>query len=185
MDTMTLLPQGRPLTRDDLDAMPDDGHRYEIIDGVLVVTPAPSTGHQDLVRQLFLVLSAACPDELEVYFAPLEVMLSEDTVIEPDLLVARSDEFTGRGLPGAPLLAVEVLSPGTRRIDLVVKRSRLEAAGVPSYWVVDPEEPTLTVWELVEGHYVEVAHVACQEEYAATSPFPVTIVPARLRRHRP
>ena len=61
MGTVTTLPRSRPLTRADLDAMPDDGHRYELIDGALIVTPAPSVGHQFSVGRLHLLLAAACP----------------------------------------------------------------------------------------------------------------------------
>jgi len=181
MVSMTLLPQSRPLTRDDLDSMPDDGHRYELIDGALVVTPAPSVGHQRVLAGLHLLLARTCPPGLELLFAPLDVALADDTVMQPDLLVARREDFTSRALPTAPLLAVEILSPSTRRIDLTLKRSRYEAAGTASYWVVDPDDLTLTAWDLAEGRYVEVAHVAGDEEWTASSPFPVTVVPARLR----
>jgi len=161
--------------------MPDDGHRYELIDGVLVVTPAPSVGHQIASKRLLMLLEAACPSEMELLYAPVDVALADDTVMQPDLLVARRSDFTSRDLPVAPLLAIEILSPSTRRFDLMTKRSRYEAAGTASYWVVDPIDLTLTAWDLVDGAYVEVAHVAGEEEYAATLPFSATIVPARLR----
>ncbi len=93
---------------------------------------------------------------------------------------ALTSDFTARNLPTAPLLAVEVLSPSSRRIDLVLKRSRLEAAGCPAYWVVDPDEPRLTAWELRDGTYVEIADVAGSEPFHAQRPFPVTIVPDDL-----
>jgi Uma2 family endonuclease len=78
-------------------------------------------------------------------------------------------------------LAIEILSPSTRRFDLTVKRSRYEAAGTASYWVVDPIELTLIAWDLVDGTYVEVAHVSGDEEFTATQPFAVTVTPALLR----
>lgn len=106
---------------------------------------------------------------------------ADDTVMQPDLLVARREDFTHRDLPTAPLLAVEVLSPSTRRFDLVLKHCRFQAAGVGSYWVIDPVEPTLTAWDLVDGRFVQVAEVAGNETYAAERPFPVTVVPAQLR----
>jgi len=185
MGTVTTLPRGRALTRVDLDAMPDDGHRYELIDGTLVVTPGPSPRHQIVVGQLHLLLAGACPSDLRVLFAPLDVALvdvalSQDTVLQPDLLVARRSDFTERGLPTAPLLAVEVLSPSTRRVDLTLKRSRYEAAGCPSYWVVDPDGPTVIAWELRAGEYVEVAHVTGEEHYETSTPYDVTFSPAQL-----
>ncbi|WP_347355121.1 Uma2 family endonuclease [Intrasporangium sp.] len=129
MMTMTALPRSRPLVRADLAALPDDGHRHELIDGVLIVTPAPALGHQRVVGRLHLLLSAATPPGLEVVLAPFAVALADDTELQPDLIVARTADFTPRELPGPPLLAIEVLSPSTRRIDLTLKRDRLEAAG--------------------------------------------------------
>jgi Uma2 family endonuclease len=180
MDVVTTLPRGRPLTRDDLESMPDDGHRYELIDGSLIVTPAPSVDHQRVLAALYLLLHAACPPDHEVLFAPVDVALAEDTVMQPDLLVARRRDLTQRDLPRAPVLAVEVLSPSTQRIDRTLKKSRLEAAGCECYWVVDPRALTLTAWQLRGSVYVEVASVAGDEEYAAERPFPVRVRPADL-----
>jgi Uma2 family endonuclease len=180
MSSVTVLPRGRPLTRDDLDAMPDDGRRYELIDGTLVVTPAPSTRHQSVSGSLYLILAAACPGSLKVLYAPVDVVLAADTVVQPDLLVARRADFTQRDLPVAPLLAVEILSPSTRLFDLTLKRKRYEEAGCLNYWVVDPEAPSLTAWGLVEGRYVEIGAAAGEETFETTEPFPVRIVPDAL-----
>lgn len=180
MGSVTALPRSRPLTRADLDAMPDDGHRYELIDGALIVTPAPGERHQTAVGELHLLLRRGCPDDLKVLLAPFDVTLADDTVVQPDLLVCRRRDLTRRDLPTAPVLAVEVVSPSTRRIDLTLKRSRLEAAGCASYWVVDPLAPSLTAWDLVDGAYVERAAVSADEEYVASVPFAVTVVPSAL-----
>ena len=180
MVAVTTVPYGRPLSRADLEQVPDDGHRYELIDGSLVVTPAPTPNHQRVVRRLLILLDSACPAGLEVMPAPLDVSLDADTVLQPDLIVARHCDFTDRDLPVPPLLAVEVLSPSTRLIDVNLKRARYEAAGCPAYWVVDPDARTLSAWELRDGGYVEVAHVAGAQEYAAQSPYPVSITPAGL-----
>lgn len=178
--TESLLPRSRPLTREDLEAMPDDGHRYELVDGVLVVGPAPSPQHQVVLLELYALLREHCPADLIVLVAPLDVALGESTVMQPDLLVARRSDLTERDLPTAPVLAVEVLSPSTRRFDLMLKRSRFEAAGCPAYWVVDPDEPSLRAWELREGTYIEVGHAVGAEPYRAARPFPVGITPAAL-----
>jgi Uma2 family endonuclease len=180
MSLVTLLPHGRPLTRADLDRMPDDGHRYELVDGVLVVSPSPRRVHQRAVLRLLRLLDDACPREFEVLGAPFDVVLAEDTVLIPDVIVARRADLTERDLPAAPALAVEVLSPSTRRFDLMLKRSRLEAAGAVAYWVVDPDEPSLIAWELTDGFYVEVAHVTGDQPYQAVRPFPLTVVPSAL-----
>ena len=174
------LPFGRPLTREDLEQMPDDGHRYELIDGTLIVSPAPKRGHQRAVGGLHVLLRSLCPSELEVLLAPFDVVLADDTVVQPDLLVARRSDFTERDLPVAPLLAVEVLSPSTRRIDLMLKRSRYEAAGCLSYWVVDPDEPRVTAWELRGGTYGLAGEASGDDPLQLSRPFPVTVVPSRL-----
>lgn len=183
MVTMTtLLPQGRPLTQADLEALPDDGHRYELVDGSLIVTPSPVPRHQRLVVGLIMQLKLQCPEGFSLLVAPLDVVLSTHTVLQPDVLVARETDLTEANLPTAPVLAVEVLSPSTRHIDLGLKRAVYAEAGCPSYWVVDPDGPRLTAWELADGRYVEVANVSGDESFQATNPFPVRIVPSDLLR---
>lgn len=187
MALMTVQPSAQlprqhpgPLTRADLDAMPDDGRRHELLDGVLIVTPAPVTRHQRVVTRLWRLLDEACPVGLEVFVAPFDVALSDDTVLQPDVLVARIDDLTDRDLPKPPVLAVEVLSPSTRRYDLLLKKSRYEAAGTPSYWVVDPDEPSIVAWELNNGTYVESGRAAATEMLKLTLPFPVRVVSEQL-----
>ncbi len=180
MTTVTALPFSRPLTRADLDDLPDDGHRYELIDGTLIVSPGPALPHQDVVGNLYLLLRAACPPDLKVVLAPFAVALADDTEVQPDLLVAPRAQFTRKELPGGPLLAVEVLSPSTRRVDLLLKRDRLQAAGVESYWLADPDEPSVTVLELRDGAYVEVGRAVGPERLRVARPFPLELVPDRL-----
>ncbi len=182
MMTVTTLPRSRPLTWRDLEAVPDDGHRYELIDGALVVTPAPSYEHQRVALRLARLLDDLCPQDFVTLTAPFAVLLAEDTELQPDILVARRTDITHENLPAAPMLAVEVLSPSTRLIDLNLKKARYEAAGCPSYWVVDPDPDhlELTAWELVDGAYVQVAQVSGTEALHATKPFTVTVVPADL-----
>jgi Uma2 family endonuclease len=185
MGTVTTLPRGRAFTREDLETMPDDGRRYELIDGSLVVTPAPALRHQRMVGALHLLLHQACLPGLEVLLAPFDVALSLDTVVQPDLLVARTADLTERDLPVAPRLAIEVLSPSTRHVDIGLKRARYETAGCPSYWVVDPDQPSITVWEIEDGRYVERAHLVGDDEYDAAAPFSVTLSPGRLSGAHP
>ena len=98
LEPVNTTSHGKPLTRADLDAMPDDGHRYELIDGALLVTPAPAWGHQRVVINLIVLLRLACPAELEVLTAPFDVALADDTVMQPDVLVARRADYARRGL---------------------------------------------------------------------------------------
>lgn len=173
------LPPG-PLTRAVLASMPEDGHRYELIDGGLFVSPAPKIRHQVAVLGLYRALLAASPADVTVLVAPVDVVLSNDTVIQPDVVVAPAESFTESDLPGPPMLAVEVLSPSTRGVDLLLKRERLRVAGCAHYWVVDPDEPSLTAWMLIGDDYVEVARACGQETARIELPFPVDIIPAAL-----
>lgn len=180
MEQVTTLPRGRDFTREDLEAMPDDGNRYELIDGALIVTPAPRLSHQGIVGELYLLLRVSCPSAMKVYLAPLDVTLASNTVTQPDLLVTTAEQALGEMHEGVPLLAIEVLSPSTRHIDLGLKRSRYEAAGCRSYWVIDPDVPAIRVWELEGGAYREVASSSGAEAVELALPFPVRIVPAEL-----
>ena len=180
MTAVTTLPFGRPLTRDDLAAMPDDGHRYELVDGVLVVSPSPVLRHQRLVGGLHRALHPLCPPQLEVVLGPFDVVLADDTVLVPDLIVVARDRLTERDHPGAPLLSIEVLSPSTRRFDQLVKRDRLQSAGVGAYWLVDPEAPSVTVLELRAGVLVETAAATGDEVLGLDFPFPLRLVPSQL-----
>lgn len=180
MSGVETLPFGQPLTVADMETMPDDGHRYELLDGVLVVSPSPSVPHQRVVGALHLLLHAARPDGFEVFVAPLDVVLADDTMVVPDLIVTELIENPGKRIPAPPLLAIEVLSPSSRGFDLVLKRNRLEEAGIPSYWVVDPLHPRLIAWDFHDGRYVEVADVSGDETFTATNPYPVVVTPNAL-----
>lgn len=151
------LPWGHPLTAQEYLALdtPDDGRRYELLDGVLVVTPSPQVQHQRVVLAMSTALAHACPADLEVFGSPLDVRLSERTVVQPDVLVVRGADATGPRLTGVPRLVVEVLSDSTRGHDLVIKRERYAEAGVPSYWVVEPVSAELAVLELGADGYEE------------------------------
>ena len=126
----------------DLAGLPDDGQRYEVIDGELFVTPAPSLRHQDAIAALHLLLAPYVAKERigHLVFAPADVTFSPRRGVQPDLFVAslvngrrprESSEI--RGL----LLAVEVLSPSSVRADRVVKRALYRDEGVAEYWLID------------------------------------------------
>ena len=172
------------LTRADLDVLPEDGRRHELLDGAIVMTPSPGVGHQTIVMRLGVQLFVAAEEfGLEVFCTAIDVVLSEHTVVVPDILVARPEQFTAKDLPGPPLLVVEVRSRSTATVDAVIKRDLYEKAGVPSYWLVDPEGPSITVLELVEGRYVEVARAHGEESVEVTTPVTMRLTPADwLRR---
>ncbi|HEY3469030.1 MAG TPA: Uma2 family endonuclease [Amycolatopsis sp.] len=170
-----------PLSVHDLEGMPDDGRRRELVDGVLIVSPAPGRRHQEIVVRLWRVLDDVCPLEYHVLVAPFAVHSGEDTELQPDVLVGRDEDFTEKDLPAPPVLAVEVLSPSTAIYDLNLKKAVYERLCTGSYWVVDPEDPAVTVFELDEdGTYQQVAKAAGDEVLAVERPFPVRLVPREL-----
>jgi Uma2 family endonuclease len=165
---------GRPFTVAELDRMPDDGRRYELCDGVLIVSPRPATIHQVMAGRLCGVLSGACPEDLCVVPEPA-VELGPQTEFDPDLVVVRMDQVGGAKFTEPPLLAVEIRSPSTALVDLNRKKSAYERFGVASYWIVNPEPPNpeLTVFELRDGRYAQVA--TATGPLTADRPFPVTV----------
>lgn len=181
MAVMTVMPRAGDWTVEDLDRLPDDGLRYELVDGVLLVTPAPSFTHQTVVGELHFALRAVQRPPFRVLVAPFDFRPTGRRSFQPDLLVVRTDEVTESGTTRPPALAVEVLSPGTRSVDLLLKRGVYEECGVPAYWLVDPAGPSVTVLELDDdGHYREVASARGDEVLRLERPFPVELAPAAL-----
>ena len=177
----TVYPPSGPYTVADLELMPDDGQRYEVIDGELFVSPAPATNHQAIVAALTAQLYQARRPGLVVFPAPYGVRVSVKTEVQPDVLVARRDDLTEKFLPVAPLLAVEVLSPSTAPNDTLRKRDAYQRMGVPSYWIIDPDGPRLIVLALDDhGQYQLVADVKDDDAFDAERPFPIRIVPSQL-----
>ena len=180
MEAMTLVLDDREWTLAERDALPEDGCRHELIDGVLVVTPSPVPVHQAIVGGLYLVLRSACPPDLAVYLAPLDVLLDPQTAMQPDVLVVRREDVGEKGIVAAPVLVVEVLSPSTQLVDRNLKFQRFQRARVPSYWLMDPRRPALIAYDLVEGAYQLVAEVEGDHHWTASLPYPVTITPSAL-----
>jgi Uma2 family endonuclease len=170
---------GLPFTVEELDRLPSDARRYELLDGVLVVSPRPTTVHQAVAGRLYGLLSSVCPDDLLVVPEPA-LQLSAKTEFAPDLVVVPIDDVGDAKFTRPPLLVVEVRSPSTAIIDLNRKKTAYERFGVPSYWIVDPDpaQPEVTIFELRDGRYVTVAVTTAQ--LTVERPFPVTISPAQL-----
>ncbi|MEK0316815.1 Uma2 family endonuclease [Cohnella sp. 56] len=144
--------------------LPDDGQRYEVLDGVLELMPRPSLVHQMLGGKLYYLATQSCSSEFFVLSAPLDVILSPRNVTQPDVILVRRDRtdiMTMRGIEGAPDLVVEILSPGSRHRDKVRKLAIYGKHGMPEYWILDPVARTLarheqdggrlTLTELFEG----------------------------------
>jgi Uma2 family endonuclease len=172
---------GRPFTVADLDRIPDDGRRYELVAGVLVVSPRPTPAHQVVAFTLASLLAQACPETWQVVPEPA-VLIGPDTELVPDVVAAGRDQLAGSKITEPPVLVAEVRSPSTALIDLNRKKAAYERFGVGSYWVVVPEpaKPELIVFELNAGRNRETAHVRGEERFAAARPFRVEVVPAQL-----
>ncbi len=166
-------------TADDLEALPDDLLRYELVDGVLLVSAAPSEDHQIAQFELSHLLRSAVPTDLRVLVAPFDVRFGPRRLLQPDIVVLARDRTVQ---PRTPVLVVEVLSPSTCAVDLVLKRHLFEQGGIPSCWLVDPLSPSLTVLELRDGAYVETAVVTGDEAYDAERPYALRVVPGDLLR---
>jgi Uma2 family endonuclease len=175
----------RPFTADDLDRLPDDGRRYELLNGVLIVSPRPTTVHQLAAGLLTTLLTNSWPNELYVVPEPA-VQLTEQTEFDPDIVVVRREDVGGAKFWIPPLLAVELRSPSTAIIDRNAKLAAYEMFGVESYWIFDPEpkRPELTVFELGDGGYRQTAQVAGEDSLRVDRPFEVELVPARLTLRR-
>lgn len=138
--------------------MPDDGKRYEIIEGDLLVTPAPTTTHQTVSKRIQLALMLQIEEKGlgAVFDAPIDLIASETTTVQPDLVVVRQQRrniITERGIEGPPDLVVEILSPTTERVDRSRKRKLYAAIGVAEYWIADPTSHTVEVLALhAEGY---------------------------------
>lgn len=163
-----------PFTHEDRAAMPEDGRRVELLDGALLVSPSAGRAHNDLVMHLFRLLDAARPADVTVCPVPYGYRLADGSELVPDITVARSADLGDERLTRTPLLVVEVLSPSSRLIDPLVKRAKYQAAGVPAYWIADPADRSVTVLELVEDRYVEVA-VVVDGQVSVERPFPLTL----------
>ncbi len=162
-------------TYEDYLLIPEDGKRHEIIDGEEYVAPAPNTRHQRITMRLsaFLFNHLEAHDLGEVFAAPIDVILSDYDVVQPDVLFvakAHADRVGEHGITGAPDLIVEVLSEGNRRHDEVRKRKLYERFGVGEYWIVDPELETVKVYRMTDRGYVRAAEWSRENGDTLTTP---------------
>lgn len=141
----------RRYTVDEVLAFPADGNRYELVDGELLVTPAPRVPHQLVVGELHVALQgylrAHTPD-LRVVLSPADIRWPHKVLVQPDLFVVRVDQLTAEDWSSVHTLelAIEVVSPSSTRHDRVTKRRVYQRQGVLTYWVVDPHAELVEVW---------------------------------------
>ncbi|MFZ5631758.1 MAG: Uma2 family endonuclease [Bacillota bacterium] len=147
------------LTYEDYLRLPDDGKRYEILEGVLHVVPSPNVLHQHISRELgFIIYEHVRQHELGVvFFAPLDIVFSRTSIAQPDIIYIsreRQSVITEKHIAGAPDLVVEIVSPSTSAADRVTKAQVCARYGVPYYWVVDPEQKVVEEFRLERGIYM-------------------------------
>jgi Uma2 family endonuclease len=173
------MPTRAVLTYRDYAALPDDGRRYELHRGELSVTPSPGTRHQRAI----IALGSRLYDHVrarglaEVFVAPTDCILSNVTVVQPDVLYVSTDRLaiiSERGIEGAPTLVVEVLSPSTAHLDRDRKMNLYAEHGVPYYWIVDPESRSIEAYALARAEYARAGRVT--SEPAALPPFSHLVV---------
>lgn len=164
----------------DLRDLPDDGLRYELVHGQLLVTPGPRLSHQRTVGVISRLLEASRPPSHEVVFAPYDWLIDDHTVFEPDVMVIerRPEDRLFEDRP--PLLVVEVISPSTSSTDLLLKRHEYAQGGAQHYLIVDPRIPQVTWLRLEGGEYVEVASASGEEAMELDEPWPFVLRPADL-----
>ena len=143
---------------DDIWDTPDDGNRYEVINGALYVTPPPNYGHQNAVGELYgrLWQHIRARNLGKIVTSPVGVVLDEGSGVQPDIVFVSTERLhiiSERGIEGAPDLVVEVLSPSTRHRDRGVKLRRYAAAKVPHYWMLDPRSRSLEARQLGPDGY--------------------------------
>ena len=132
-------------------ALPEDGKRYELVSGELVVTPAPAPLHQRILVALFQRLDSYLRSTVSgrILWSPADLAFGEDEILQPDLFVLPASlrpGFSAWSEVTSLLLAIEVLSPSTARYDRILKRKRYQRGGVPEYWIVDPDARVIERW---------------------------------------
>lgn len=158
-----------PFTVADLEGIPDDGCFYELSHGALVVTPGPNPRHQQIASRLFRVLDDHLLPSQEILIEA-DLYISDDTVKRPDVQIVDRALISGQRIMGTPALVVEIASPATAVLDRTEKRIAYGEAGIPAYWLVDPETQTITVLVLEGGAYVERAVVGVDDEVEVEHP---------------
>jgi Uma2 family endonuclease len=175
------MPTRAVLTYSDYAALPDDGRRYELLQGELSVTSPPGTRHQRAI----IALGSRLYEHVrarglgEVLVAPTDCILSDVAVVQPDILYVATDRLSiisERGIEGAPNLVVEVLSPSSVRLDRGRKMNLYAEHGVPYYWIVDPESYSVEAYTLTGTAYALAGRVTSKP--AALPPFSDLMVDA-------
>ena len=173
------------LTYQDYLDMPEDGNRYEILEGELAVTPSPTLHHQFSSGRLHLLINRWVEQAGGlVFYAPVTVYLAEDTILEPDLFWISRESFArksdGKILRGAPDLVVEILSPGTQSRDRGAKQQLYARHGVKEYWLVDPMKRNVDIFTLQDSALVPHASGSGDAPLASSLDSGLIVTPSQL-----
>lgn len=175
---------GLRLSAEEYLALPDDGHRYELIDGVVILSPGPSFGHQDIRGHIEMQIRAYCePRKLGWVASEVDIRLGPRLVYRPDLVFVSVEQSPKRprAIDFAPRLVVEVLSPSNAVTDLSTKRDDYETAGVLEYWIVNPVSGDVRVHRLERGRYVVTEAAGAALESTAIPGFTLDLNGVRER----
>ena len=180
-------PARKHYTWDDYVRLPDDGKRYEIIDGELFVTAAPAFGHQYTSGELNDVLRTWSKKRARgiVAYAPVDVVLAHDTVVQPDLIWISDErirDIVGDRVTGIPELVVEILSPSTARRDRHKKSEVYARFGAREYWLVDPKDRSVEIRTLRGAEFEQFVRDTGDTRLASALDPQLTVVPATLFR---
>jgi Uma2 family endonuclease len=172
------MPAPGEWTTDDLDALPDDGRRYELIDGVPIVSPSPTTGHQRIAMLLGAALDSLCPSDLAATQS-VDVRLSRRRSLSPDVLIVTT-EATQRNvshyLPSEVVLAVEIVSPGSLAMDRIMKPALYAEAGIPHFWRVETDRGVrVTTYRLDAGADVYTSTGEFDDVIGVSLPFAMSL----------
>ncbi len=171
------------MTYDEYCLLPDDGKRYQVLEGELFVSPAPRTQHQRIVGNLYVLLRDHIQTAKlgEIFFSPIDVILAPTTIVQPDVVFVRSDHagiITELNIQGPPDLCIEVVSPASEQTDRLTKRNVYARYGVQEYWIVDSDRGSVTILSLRNGVY-ELLCEATGSDPLHSDLFPTLTVTAR------
>lgn len=177
----------------DLDRLPDEGRRVEILDGSLLVSPPPAVGHQGIAHRLASLLDRSCGEEWEALEGPGLLLRGEPAprLVVPDVAVLRREAvWSGASTvrPADVLLVVEIVSPSSQVMDRVTRPALYAEAGIPAYWRVEPDDPdglSVVVSRLVGDAYAESATVRAGQGLRVGWPLVCDLVPADLSGRAP
>jgi Uma2 family endonuclease len=154
------LPEEQLYTIEDIYDLPE-GTRAELIDGQMYMMAPPNRRHQEIVGTLYRKITDYIESKggsCKTYIAPFAVFLNQDRLnyVEPDIsVICDPDKLTDKGCSGAPDWVIEIVSPGSRRMDYSTKVFKYRSAGVREYWIVDPDKKRITVWDFANDNYEE------------------------------